>query len=52
LSQVILQLITEHHAGIPLWMNALSGNSSDKSSFRETLNAHFEQLRGGTWVSR
>ncbi len=46
LNQVILQLICEHQASIPLWMDALSGNSSDKASFRETLNAHLEQLRG------
>jgi len=31
--------------------HALSGNSSDKASFRETLNAHLEQMRGGVWVS-
>ena len=47
LNQVILQLISEHQTGIPLWMDALSGNSSDKASFRQTLNAHLEQLRGG-----
>jgi transposase len=51
LNQVILQLICEHQAGIPLWMDALSGNSSDKASFRETLNAHLEQLRGGVGLS-
>jgi len=51
LNQVILQLICEHQAGIPLWMDALSGNSSDKASFRETLNAHLEQLHGGVGLS-
>ena len=51
LNQVILQLICEHQAGIPLWMDALSGNSNDKVSFRETLNAHLEQLRGGVGLS-
>ena len=49
LNQVILQLISEHQAGIPLWMDALSGNSSDKASFRQTLNAHLGQLREGCW---
>ena len=51
LNQVILQLICEHQSGIPLWMDALSGNSSDKASFRQTLNAHLEQLRGGVGLS-
>lgn len=51
LNQLVLQLICEHQAGIPLWMDALSGNSSDKASFRETLNAHLEQLRGGVGLS-
>ena len=51
LNQVILQLISEHQAGIPLWMNALSGNSSDKESFRQTLNAHLKQLHDGVGLS-
>ncbi len=40
LNQVVLQLIGEHQAGIPLWMEVLSGNSNDKESFRHTLNTH------------
>ena len=44
LNQVVLQLISERQAGIPLWMEALSGNNSDKSSFRETVKAYMEQL--------
>ena len=51
LNQVILQLITDNQAGIPIWMAALSGNSNDKESFRETLNAHLEQLREGVGLS-
>ena len=51
LNQVILQLISEHQAGIPLWMNALSGNRSDKESFRQTLNAHLKQLHDGVGLS-
>jgi transposase len=46
LNQVVLQLIAENQAGIPLWMEPLSGNSSDKSSFRMTLRAHIDQLKG------
>jgi len=48
---VVLQLISEHQAGIPLLMEALSGNSSDKESFRLTLNAHLEQLHEGVGLS-
>jgi transposase len=51
LNQVILQLISEHQTGIPLWMDALSGNSSDKASFRQTLNAHLKQLQDGVGLS-
>ena len=51
LNQVILQLICEHQAGIPLWMDALSGNSSDKESFRQTLNTHLKQLHAGVGLS-
>jgi len=32
-------------------MDALSGNSSDKASFRQTLNAHLVQLREGVGLS-
>lgn len=45
LNQVVLNLITENQAGIPLHMEALSGNTSDKTSFRETINTHIEQLQ-------
>jgi transposase len=45
LNQVIVQLITDNAAGIPLWMEPLSGNSRDKSSFRATVKAHVGQLQ-------
>lgn len=45
LNQVIVQLICENQAGIPLRMMALSGNCDDKTSFRETVKAHVGQLR-------
>ena len=51
LNQVTLQLISEHQAGIPLWMKALSGNHSDKEGFRQTLNAHIKQLQDGVGLS-
>ncbi len=45
LNQVVLQLICERQAGIPLLMEPLSGNNSDTVSFRDTINAHIGQLR-------
>jgi transposase len=45
LNQVVLQLICENQAGIPLWMKALSGNSNDSSDFRETIKTHLSQLK-------
>ena len=37
LKQVVLSLIVNGPAEIPLWMEPLSGNSSDKKSFHETI---------------
>jgi len=51
LNQVILQIISEHQAGIPILMESLSGNSSDKTSFRETLHKHLNQLKEGVGLS-
>ena len=45
LNQVVLQLICENQAGIPLWMKALSGNSNDSSDFRETISTHLSQIK-------
>jgi len=45
LNQVGLQLIVENQAGIPLVMQALDGNSSDKNSFTEAVNAHVGRLQ-------
>ena len=45
LNQVVLQLITDGQAGIPVLMAPLSGNNSDQTSFRATINAHIEQLK-------
>jgi len=41
----VLQLLCERHAGIPLLMETLSGNSSDKISFRETVKTSIGQLQ-------
>jgi transposase len=45
LNQVVLQLVNENQAGIPIRMAALSGNSSDQTNFRETISNHVEQMR-------
>jgi len=45
LNQVGLQLIVENQAGIPLMMQSLDGNESDKTSFTRTINAHIGQLQ-------
>jgi transposase len=45
LNQVMLELIVEHQAGIPLLMKPLSGNSSDAHDFGEVVCAHVNQLQ-------
>jgi transposase len=44
LNQVVLQLITAHKSSIPLWIEALSGNSSDKTSFSATVKEFQKQF--------
>ena len=53
LNQVMLELIVEHQAGIPLLMKPLSGNSSDAQEFGQVIHAHIEQLHplyGATYL--
>ncbi|MEE4376293.1 MAG: IS1634 family transposase [Candidatus Competibacteraceae bacterium] len=38
LKQAVLSLVVNGPADIPLWMDALNGNSSDKVSFHETID--------------
>ena len=45
LKQVIVTLITNQKGSIPLWLEALDGNSSDKSSFPESVNAYCQHLK-------
>jgi transposase len=44
-NQVMLELIVEHHAGIPLLMKPLSGHSSDTQDFGEAVRLHVHQLQ-------
>ncbi len=45
LNQVVLELIVENQAGIPLLMKPLSGNSSDATDFREIIAEQVKQLQ-------
>jgi transposase len=44
LNQVMLELIVEHQAGLPILMQPLSGNSSDGQEFGQVIGAPIEQL--------
>ncbi len=46
LKQVVLSLICTHQGALPVWLEALSGNSADKSSFQQSVRAYIEQLQG------
>jgi transposase len=53
LNQVMLELIVEHQAGIPILMKPLSGNSSDAKEFGHTVSEHIAQLHtsyGSTYL--
>jgi transposase len=45
LNQVMLDLVVEHHAGIPVLMKPLSGNSSDAHDFGQIITDHMTQLQ-------
>src|SRR3972149_6345691 len=44
LKQVVVQLITSQRSALPVWLEVLSGNSSDKESFVATVEAYCSQL--------
>lgn len=46
LKQVVVQLITSHKSALPVWFEALSGNSNDKKTFTESVTAYCKQLKG------
>lgn len=46
LNQVVVTLITSQQTALPLWLEVLDGNSSDKKSFPATVNAYCQQLKG------
>lgn len=45
LNQVILELICENQAGIPVYMQALSGNTNDQKAFAEVTRQHITSLK-------
>ena len=45
LNQVVLNLMVEHKAGLPMLMEPLSGNASDQGSFPELIDRHIDHLR-------
>jgi len=45
LNQVILELICENQAGLPVYMQALSGNSNDSKAFAQTVRRHLSSLK-------
>jgi transposase len=45
LNQVMLELMVEHQAGVPLLMQPLSGNSSDAQEFGQVIQEHRAQLQ-------
>jgi len=45
LNQVMLELIVEHQAGIPILMKPLSGNSSDSTECGHIVHEHIAQLQ-------
>jgi transposase len=44
LKQVVVQLITSQRSALPVWLEVLSGNSSDKESFAASVEAYCKQL--------
>lgn len=44
LKQAMVSLICANQASLPTWFRALDGNSSDNTSFAETIQAYMEQF--------
>ena len=45
LNQVVLELICENQAGLPVYMQALSGNTNDAKAFAEVAKRHIHCLK-------
>ena len=44
LNQVVAQMISVNKTSLPIWIEALSGNSNDKKSFKETVKKFQKQF--------
>ena len=47
LKQVVVSLITSQQSALPLWLEVLDGNSSDKNTLQPTVQAYCQQLEAG-----
>ncbi len=45
LNQVVLNLMTENQAGLPVYMQACSGNTNDSESFKRIVKSHITSLK-------
>jgi transposase len=45
LKQVVVSLICTYRSSIPVWLEALDGNSSDKKTFPKIIQAYVDQMR-------
>lgn len=45
LNQAVLQVITSNQGNLPLFMQAASGNSSDKTAFAEIISEHIKSFQ-------
>ncbi len=50
LNQLILNMIVENKASLPVFMESASGNSSDKEDFRRIILRHIENLQNATGI--
>jgi len=47
LKQVVVSLICSYQSALPVWFEALDGNSCDKKTFPKTIQAYVRQMKGG-----
>jgi len=45
LNQVVLSMMTTNGSSIPVWLEALTGNSNDKVSFRKSIKEYRKQFK-------
>lgn len=47
LKQAVVSLICSYQSALPVWFEALDGNSCDKKTFPKTIQAYVGQMKGG-----